>query len=306
MKFRGSPRAAFTLVELLVSIGVLLILVLVIAQLFNGAAMTATGSRKRLDADGIARAVFDRMEGDFERILKRPDVDYDFAKQPGNDTMYFYAESSGYPGASGTAGSTVSLVGYRINSQYQLERLGQRLAWSGAPGVIFLTNSPSPSATGAIAVDFSQVINDTNPADSNYYYDVIGDGVFRMEYSFELKDGSYSSNAFLAPDTSCDGTGLSDVAAVVVAIAVLDSASKRTVPTQTNSNNELVPQLGLAAGLLKDFAPNTSHPASPELMDQQWNHDWLTYIGNSQATGLLPVAASQVRIYQRYFYLNNQ
>ncbi|HEX4085401.1 MAG TPA: hypothetical protein VHY22_10855 [Chthoniobacteraceae bacterium] len=317
MKLRRFPREAFTLVELVVSIGVLSLLVLVIAQLFNGATLTATGSRKHLDADGIARAVFDRMGSDFERILKRPDVDYDFVKQipPGqsgsNDSMYFFSESSGYPGASGTAASTVSLVGYRINSQYQMERLGMRLAWSGTGSVPFLSYTaggpaPDPSSTIAQNPALSAVVSDINPDDSNYYYDVIGDGVFRMEICFQLTNGTFSDKPYLSPHTMVDGTGLGDVSAIVVAIAVLDPGTKSSVPTQS-VNNLAIPQLGAASALLMDFNPASQDATAPNgqpvLMDKQWNSSWQAAITN-KTSGLNPVAASQVRIYQRFFYLN--
>jgi type II secretory pathway pseudopilin PulG len=297
MKLRRVPSAAFTLVELLVSLGVLGLLILVIAQLFNGATMTATGSRKHLDADSVARAVFDRMAADFERMLKRPDVDYDFnAGQPvangTNDSMYFYAETPGYPGASGTQASTVSLVGYRINSQFQLERLGQRLAWTGTGAMTYL-NSAGGSPTGIIANDFASVITATDPTSSNYFYNVVGDGVFRMEIGFLRSDGSFSSTPYLPPYTTVDGTGMGGVVAVVVAIAVLDPASKRISSTQ---------QLGEAAGVLQTVTLSSSNSA---LMDSSWNYKWNSAI-NSHATGVPPAVASQVRIYQRYFYLNTK
>jgi type II secretory pathway pseudopilin PulG len=300
MKLRRVPSAAFTLVELLVSLGVLGLLILVIAQLFNGATMTATGSRKHLDADSVARGVFDRMAADFERMLKRPDVDYDFlAGQTGtSDSMYFYAETPGYPGASGTQASTVSLVGYRINSQYQLERLGQRLAWTGAGAMTYL-NSAGGGSSGIIANDFASVITATDPTSANYFYNVVGDGVFRMEVCFLLSDGSFSNSAYLSPHTAVDGTGMKDVVAVVVALAVLDPASKRI--TEDSSG---MPQLSTAAQKILVPITFTGTTSSP-LMDSSWNSDWVVAI-NNHSTGLSPAAASQVRIYQRYFYLNTK
>src|ERR1700677_1784933 len=97
-----SPRktAGFTLVELLVSISVLVLLIVLILEVFNSATATATMSRKHIDADAAARLVFDRMGGDLSRMVKRPDVNYIFCKQPnnattqqpGNDAMFFYTE----------------------------------------------------------------------------------------------------------------------------------------------------------------------------------------------------------------------
>ena len=69
-------RAAFTLAELLVSMGVLVLLVLLFTQLLNSAATTMTFGNKRMDADSQARQLLDRMAIDFAQMLKRTDVSY--------------------------------------------------------------------------------------------------------------------------------------------------------------------------------------------------------------------------------------
>src|SRR6476620_4686 len=58
---RQHSDAAFTLAELLVSIGVLVLLVLLFAQLLNSAAAITTLGRKQMDADSQARELLDRM-----------------------------------------------------------------------------------------------------------------------------------------------------------------------------------------------------------------------------------------------------
>src|SRR6266571_3761143 len=69
-------RGGFTLTELLVSVLVVTIIILMVAQLMNSAtAVTRTGN-KHIDTDTQARTVFDRMAMDFGRILKRSDIDY--------------------------------------------------------------------------------------------------------------------------------------------------------------------------------------------------------------------------------------
>src|SRR5215212_9574099 len=70
---------AFTLVELLVSMGVLVLLVLLFTQLFNSAASITTLGHKQMDADSQARQLLDRMSLDFAQLVKRGDVDF-FAK----------------------------------------------------------------------------------------------------------------------------------------------------------------------------------------------------------------------------------
>src|SRR2546423_5307791 len=148
--------AGFTLAELLVSVGVLVLLVLLATQLLNSAATLTTLGHKQMDADSQARQLLDRMAIDFAQMVKRSDVDYYvksswFASgtpppppgvtavrtllQPGNDQIAFYSTVPGYYPLTG-AQSPVSLVAYRVNatstssSYNKTERLGRGLVWN--------------------------------------------------------------------------------------------------------------------------------------------------------------------------------
>src|SRR5882672_4204345 len=68
--------AGFTLAELLVSVGVLVLLVLLATQLLNSAATITTLGHKQMDADSQARQLLDRMAIDFAQMVKRSDVDF--------------------------------------------------------------------------------------------------------------------------------------------------------------------------------------------------------------------------------------
>src|SRR5436190_11642837 len=62
-RFRQSAEhahAAFTLVELLVTVGVLVLLVLLFTQLLNSAATITTLAHKQMDTDSQARQLLDR------------------------------------------------------------------------------------------------------------------------------------------------------------------------------------------------------------------------------------------------------
>src|SRR5205814_5625582 len=96
-------RAAFTLAELLVSMGVLVLLVFLATQLLNSAATVTILGHKQMDADSQARQVLDRMAVDFAQMVKRSDVDYYLkssqagtpdcttcAAQTGNDQIAFF------------------------------------------------------------------------------------------------------------------------------------------------------------------------------------------------------------------------
>jgi prepilin-type N-terminal cleavage/methylation domain-containing protein len=177
---------AFTLMELLISVAVLAIIILMVAQLMsNATAITRTGN-KHIDTDTQARAVLDRMAVDFAQMLKRTDIDY-YVKapvgyknpkahgkglhlisgQPGNDQIAFFSQVAGYNSTSSTSLSPVSLVAYRINagtttstSYLMLERMGKGLLWNGinttggnAPyPIVFLPGQIAPSPSPAAAI----------------------------------------------------------------------------------------------------------------------------------------------------------
>src|SRR5581483_5389717 len=94
-------EAAFTLAELVVSVGVLVLLVLLATQLLNSAATITALGHKQMDADSQARQILDRMAVDFAQWVKRSDLDF-LAKgtvapnsfggaMPGNDRITFYS-----------------------------------------------------------------------------------------------------------------------------------------------------------------------------------------------------------------------
>src|SRR5215831_2560267 len=67
---------AFTLVEVLVSIVVVVIIVFMGTQLMLNTTSITRTSHKYIDTDTQARVVFDRMALDFAQMFKRTDLDY--------------------------------------------------------------------------------------------------------------------------------------------------------------------------------------------------------------------------------------
>ena len=294
----GNRGGAFTIVELMVSIAVLILLLLLVTQLINSAASVTTGGNKRMDADSQARLVFDRMAVDFSKIVNRTDVDYYLNKTTGNDQMAFYSQATGYyPSglSNSTPKSNVSLVGYRINGDNQLERLGKGLIWNGVTSSTSGASGLSSSDMPIVFLPRTLVGTWPNIAGngSDPDYQVIGEQVFRMELCFLLKSftdlGGNSQPAILS-ETAWDtrqghtaADGLADVSAVVVTIAVLDTTSRNIVkPAELNT----------AAAKFADF-DGVMAPAKA----------WQATVDGGDL-GLPQAAASQVRIYQRYFYLN--
>lgn len=209
---RAHGAFAFTLVEVLVSMSILALLAMLIMQLINGAAQTATNAEKRIGSEAQARLIFERMATDFAGLASRPDVNFLFSKHSGNDEFYFFAEASGYfaPGtvsANPRMGSPYSLVGYRLNNgvgggqRYELERAGRGLLWSdggiasgaSATQMVFLPLTIEDTFAGVLSDPYNNSSN-LRPGGNSLVpqWDVIGDQVLRLEFCFMLADGSIS------------------------------------------------------------------------------------------------------------------
>jgi len=216
---------AFTLAELLVSVFVLVIITLIVAQLMTSAtAVTRTG-HKQIETDTQARVVFDRMALDFAQMLKRIDVDY-YVKQKaaynghgnghgcgrgrngdkGSDQIAFFSQVPGYYPSGIAQQSSISLVAYRVNegnannnpAYGRLERMAKGLVWnaldnnpnSNSPSPIVFAPGQIAAGTGPWGGPWSAAISNDNGAGSrDLDYEVIGPGVFRFEYYYVLTNG---------------------------------------------------------------------------------------------------------------------
>ena len=282
----------FTLVELLVSLGVLALLVFFVTSLVNSAATITTLGHKQMDADSQARQFLDRMAIDFAKMVKRNDLDF-FAKgttapnsvggaMAGNDRIAFFSQLPGYypTGSTTTTQSPVSLVAYRVNSDStngslynKLERMGKGLVWNAAtadtPVVFWATISATWSAaTSTTATDAA--------------YDVVGSKVFRFEYCYLRTNGSL----VITPPLDSNGCAdLSQIAAIVADMAVIDSKSKVLL---TNA------QITTLAAGLSDYTAG--------MTPGQLRTNWQTYLDG--ITNLPRPAISGIRLYERYFYLS--
>lgn len=223
---------AFSLAELLVSVGVLVLLVLLATQLLNSAAIITTLSHKQMDVDSQARQLLDRMAIDFAQMVKRSDVDY-YVKssatppptgvrnllQPGNDRIAFYSTVPGYYPSSGSQ-SPVSFVAYRVNSQNKLERMGKGLVWNAVSAadtpVVFMpiplvsplpiAELSAPAPTPLPTPAWQGTIGATDWTDS----EVIGPQVFRFEYYY-LVQGQVPAGVMPSPAPSPSPSILSDI-----------------------------------------------------------------------------------------------
>jgi hypothetical protein len=285
----AKPSNAFTLAELVLSMGVLVLLVLLTTQLLNSAATIMTLGHRQMNADSEAREFFDRMAIDFAQMVKRADVDYYLkssttasdctlcTRQRGNDQIAFYSTVPGWSALTGAQQSPVSIVGYRIHVSpdtfsNRMERLCEGLIWNGATSDRRGDDRPA-------SVIFWAALNPWANA-SNTPFDIISPNVFRFEYYYLLKNGDLSSIPWY---TISSVRGMQDVSAIIVDIAVLDPKSRVLL---TNSD---------IAGLAEEL-PDYGGQVPGGLLA-----GWRTAL-DANRTLPRPVLSS-VRLYERCFHL---
>ena len=292
---RRPLSSAFTLIELVLAVGVLVMLVILVGRLMSGATLAINQSGKRMDSDSQVRIIFDRMANDFGAIVRRQDVDYIFAKQNGNDTMYFFSEAAKYfdTSVSDSAKSSLALVGYRVNSSFQLERLSRGLTWDGqvgpspAPGsMVFLT--PSGSLTPVEWQHNCRKLGRRGRSRARLFernrgrLPLIGDQVYRLEVSFLQTNGTISTSVTAY-------NGLQGISAIIVAIGMLDNGSRLLAAP----NGQITTTVGVP---MVNALPDAMDGTSPL---QTWRAS--SYLTSS---GISPAAASQLRIYERTFFFS--
>lgn len=259
--------AGFTLAELLVSVGVLVVLVLFFGQLLKSTATITTLGHKQMDADSQARQLLDRMAVDFAQMIKRSDVNYYWkggtgGTQTGNDQVAFYSAVPGYYSTTtSTTQSPISLIGYRVNAN-KAERLGKGLLWNGV----------NPTEAPLV---FWQAIAAPTDADYSASGENIGPQVFRFEYCYLRTDGTIS----ITPPS------ISSMAAIIADIAVMDPKSKVLL------NNAQITSL---AAQLGDYTSG--------MVPGQLRNNWQNVL-NANTTLPRP-ALSGIRLYERFFYLS--
>jgi prepilin-type N-terminal cleavage/methylation domain-containing protein len=210
-------KNGFTLLELLASIVVFVLLILFVTQLMNNVSSVANASKSRLDSDDQARLVMDRIAQDFSQMAKRQDLDYEFCKSTtGNDRFFFFWETAGYPATGASNLSDMALVGYRVNTisgnanYNKLERYADAMQWdvSGTGGMVFLTYPAGAANCAPLAATLLSANSATSATATDSSYHVLSDDIFRIEFCYQLKDGTYSTEPilFTKPADWCDGT----------------------------------------------------------------------------------------------------
>ena len=318
---KSSP--AFTLVELLVAMAVLLLLVVMVAQLMNSATSISTASGKRMDADADARVVFSRLLYDVDGMVLRRDIDCFFVKNSGpkNDAFYFYSHAASLnPGdPDGAVNSPIGLVGYRIANHtgvdlklypnQMLERVAVMLkyndagAWSGnstwnmvsltrgaptatVPSPTPVPESTMPSVEGALIGGGPNW--DNPPGYSANLYGRLSDQVFRLEFCMQLKDGTF----YVPPAPGNDPAKNTPFNDAMLKVRTNVTALIVTIALLDPKSRVIATDLTKAIAAL----PDGDTPA----VAKAWN-DKITGGTFAQDAGIPVLAASQVRVYQRSF-----
>ena len=136
----------------------------------------------------------------------------------------------------------------------------------------------------------------TSPFDngSSPYYDAIGPDVFRFEVCFLLQNGTFSLNPGYINSAPVYGTSIANTVAIVAAIAILDSKSRKLVPaTSWTKLIKALPNPTATGGIV----------AANALMDTTWNNA-LNSSTFAATAGIPSAVASHIKVYQRYYYLN--
>lgn len=329
-----SPPSSFTLVEMLVAIAVLSLLVILMFSIMESALRISDSTSRGADSAIEAREVMDRIGVDIAAMVVRPDVDQFYysgnAASGENDKMFFYSQVTGYfPSDTASAAyyatyqNSATLVGYRINRTDNpsglpvLERLARGLTAgpdnnpNGAftsplqyltfPARTSATNfqtAISGSITNQWGNDQGQAFQDVGSAAGNYddgtstYYSVVGSQVFRLKVCFQLRDGSFSLYPGYTNCAPVYPAAITNTVAIVVAVAILDSKSRLLVPS--SSWTKMITALP---------DPTPQNLATNGLMDGLWNHA-LNQSTFAATAGIPAVAASHIKVYQRYYYLN--
>jgi prepilin-type N-terminal cleavage/methylation domain-containing protein len=297
---KQTPRAsqrAFTLVEVLVATSVLTLMVLMMTALMNSASIIVMSGNRHLAADDQARQVFDRMQVDFARMLKRNDVYVNFSKPSGNDWFSFYAETPGYFSGVSTGSvtsaqeSNSSLVSYQIPLSSQLTSTTQSLA-----------NSLCRLGQGNQWTDIAFAPSNT-PTYSISNGHLLSNAIFRMESAFIYRAGDTKLQISATPPAP--GTGFQNLEAIIVALGVLDADSQKLVPASAYATlvSALPDYTTATAATSVDLTSSAAQSAAaidPILAG------WRSAINSptfAQTAGIPAAAARQVRVYQRIIYL---
>jgi prepilin-type N-terminal cleavage/methylation domain-containing protein len=191
---------AFTLVELLVAISVVLIIGLLVSQMIKTTGDTTRLSNRSIDAAAQVRLAFDRLGLDLAAMLRRADVDFIATNQTSaaNYALQFFAEvaSPGIEPASNNRG--ISLVAYQVANHQDnrgvdgaarscLQRSATPIPWQlpnewGTAMFMGIKDNGSVVRINRADTTFPTVLLD----ELDGKFDILAPGIIRMIIGFQL------------------------------------------------------------------------------------------------------------------------
>lgn len=194
--YKLNPNA-FTLLEMIVSLAVLVILMTLALQV-GGAVFSEIDTQQRgFDTVSESRALFDRMATDLSARIADTNIPVEVASS--NSSLTFASDVRG-PGSSATD-HRYSVVSYCLSGN---------TVTRGLEDILFSSVQPIQDSIDAV--------NGVTPADTN---DVMATNVVGFSLCYLMKDGSITNS--LPPSTSLGGIATNSPSAVIVTVALLDA-----------------------------------------------------------------------------------
>jgi hypothetical protein len=336
-----SRTRAFTLVELLVSISVLVLLVGMVSQMMSMTGRIINASGKQLDLESQSRIVLDRIGNNISNMVMAQGVapiviknTMDLPSGTSNDG--FALLTNARPRDRSSAGVAtkdirMAIMGYRVN--YTADALlggknSPELNWGD--GTITWPTQNATQVKSDLVNATTAVVLDLQSAGSNQKMidlQPIGAGIFRFELCFLLDDGTVvldppRDSNFAVPLPGATGTNTFAVAiskatsgdankrfvkAFIVGIAGLDS---KTLAQLTETQRKALPDT--LSDPVQNAAPSTGLPnGNYQTPLQAWDFTSSAQNAKNLSDKLknksIPVAPvlNSLRLYQRYYYIDN-
>jgi hypothetical protein len=199
-----------------------------------------------------------------------------------------------YEGTDLTDYDVLSPEVLRMDYVFQVKDLSN----PNAPGTAYSNFPIAYIASGMTTTSAASESQPTTWAVGDRWYDTVNNRAYLCTGDVVTSTGT---TAIWTPN------GMADVKAIVVAIAILDTNSRKLVSTEEDLGKISGAFLNPTEAELNPKAQGSS--AAPQLMADIWqdalNPQSPNYAFGSGGVSVPAAAVSQIRIYQRYFYLNN-
>jgi hypothetical protein len=245
-----------------------------------------------------------------------------------NDRLAFFSTGAGYYDTANVKyNSSYSVVAYRVNADpastfyNKVQRMAKGLplnaAYTITPGpnpnnsitpVLFLNGAVPPTTTidsvwPSATRPFGDPCNCYNPpvdpsTDPYQKYQLVASQVFRFEYYYLTSGAAPALVAFPPSWSDWNTVNIKDIAAIVVAVATIDSQSQKLLGATIADQGT---QIANIIKKLPDYTPTLTNYGKPGALLAQWQNVLQT---DPQITALPRPALQGIRLYERYFYLS--